>query len=433
MECLLITRTPFQISLTLVACCLVSSGALARHGRPLGPFETEGVEYEGRSAQQAQPKPQANAFDLLDPKLAQQLQALILERQGGGSAPSDTSIYLNNPLRNGDTNSSNEVDDGDNPTNNDVEADADNSTSSGVLSINPEVLPEGWTCMDKVMMVEEIEYTDEIQCTHILDESCHETYETVFKTEEVEECKEKFLKNCYIEYHAVPRSEKLEVCQQPMIRDCDAQGDEVCSNEYETVCETTYHENEVEDEIAQCVSDPTEVCNDNGKCTNVPRQVCNVMKMNSTKLTPETDCRQEVREVCGPESCPLTQGPRVCANEIKTFVQDVPEEVCHLNPQRICNPTNKIIPKLEQRVKCIDVPREVCSTVQVEAKKVSRPVVKKWCGILPGNTSGSEEEDDEGEEGTETTQEPEVETTESQTQASNTANNDTDVATDPSI
>ncbi|XP_059088682.1 uncharacterized protein LOC131884816 [Tigriopus californicus] len=157
------------------------------------------------------------------------------------------------------------------------------------------------------------------------------------------------------------------------------------------------------------------------------------MKMNSTKLTPETDCRQEVREVCGPESCPLTQGPRVCANEIKTFVQDVPEEVCHLNPQRICNPTNKIIPKLEQRVKCIDVPREVCITVQVEAKKVSRPVVKKWCGILPGNTSGSEEEDDEGEEGTETTQEPEVETTESQTQASNTANNDTDVATDPSI
>eukprot|EP00095_Tigriopus_kingsejongensis_P006400 snap_masked-scaffold1351_size46012-processed-gene-0.1 protein:Tk06400 transcript:snap_masked-scaffold1351_size46012-processed-gene-0.1-mRNA-1 annotation:"hypothetical protein" len=248
------------------------------------------------------------------------------------------------------------------------------------LTIDPENPPEGWNCMRKVMMVEEIQYETEERCTHIIEESCHDTFETRFKTEEVEECKEKFIKNCFIEYNAVPKMEKVQVCQQPMVRDCESEGELVCSNEYETVCETTYHENEVEDEIPQCETVSEDICDAAEKCTKVPKQVCTLMKMNSTKLTPETDCRQEVREVCGPETCPLVQGPRVCANEIKTFVQDIPEEKCHLSPQKVCNPVNKIVPKLELSTNCIDVPREVCSQVQVAAKKTQKPAVKVWCG-----------------------------------------------------
>eukprot|EP00095_Tigriopus_kingsejongensis_P004726 snap_masked-scaffold931_size79642-processed-gene-0.8 protein:Tk04726 transcript:snap_masked-scaffold931_size79642-processed-gene-0.8-mRNA-1 annotation:"hypothetical protein" len=196
----------------------------------------------------------------------------------------------------------------------------------------------------------------------------------------IEECKEKFLKSCTIEYNAVPKMEKVEVCHQPMVRNCSIQGEEVCSDEYETVCDTQYHENEVEDDIPQCETIVEEVCDAAGKCTKVPRQECSLMKMNSTRLTPETDCRQEIRQVCGPEACPLTRGPKICAQEVKTFVQEVPEEICHLNPQKVCSPVSKIVPRLELEVKCIDVPREVCSTVQVEAKKVQRPTVKKWCG-----------------------------------------------------
>ena len=49
-----------------------------------------------------------------------------------------------------------------------------------------------------------------------------------------------------------------------------------------------------------------------------PFQMCSVMQMTSTKLTPETDCRQESKEVCGPEVCPIVKGERVCANEVKT-------------------------------------------------------------------------------------------------------------------
>ena len=39
--------------------------------------------------------------------------------------------------------------------------------------------------MDKVMMIEEIEYKDEIQCTHVYQESCFQSYKTMFKTAEV--------------------------------------------------------------------------------------------------------------------------------------------------------------------------------------------------------------------------------------------------------
>ena len=46
-------------------------------------------------------------------------------------------------------------------------------------------LPEGWVCMPKVMMVEEIEYKDEEHCTHVVQESCFQTYTTVFKNSEV--------------------------------------------------------------------------------------------------------------------------------------------------------------------------------------------------------------------------------------------------------
>ena len=43
----------------------------------------------------------------------------------------------------------------------------------------------------------------------------------------------------------MPKAEKVEICQEPLVRDCDAEGENTCSVEYETVCETVYHENEV--------------------------------------------------------------------------------------------------------------------------------------------------------------------------------------------
>ena len=80
----------------------------------------------------------------------------------------------------------------------------------------------------------------------------------------------------------------------------------------------------MEDDIANCKTIYTKVCNNNEtkstaeECISVPKQVCSVMKMSNTKLTPQTDCRQESREVCGPEACPIIKGDIICGNEIRT-------------------------------------------------------------------------------------------------------------------
>ncbi len=45
---------------------------------------------------------------------------------------------------------------------------------------------------------------------------------------------------------------------------------------------------------------------------------CEIKDQKNTKLTPKTECRKEMAEVCGPEACPLVKGDRICRDEIKT-------------------------------------------------------------------------------------------------------------------
>ena len=46
-------------------------------------------------------------------------------------------------------------------------------------------LPEGHICMKKVMLVEEIKYDHTVKCKHIEEESCFQTYTTVFRKRQV--------------------------------------------------------------------------------------------------------------------------------------------------------------------------------------------------------------------------------------------------------
>eukprot|EP00095_Tigriopus_kingsejongensis_P005672 snap_masked-scaffold377_size191454-processed-gene-0.8 protein:Tk05672 transcript:snap_masked-scaffold377_size191454-processed-gene-0.8-mRNA-1 annotation:"PREDICTED: uncharacterized protein K02A2.6-like" len=229
-------------------------------------------------------------------------------------------------------------------------------------------------CTTVPMTVEEIQYKDEQRCIHINQESCSQTYQTVFKTSKgvvgngvvlpkVQDCHETFIKDCFIEYESVPKSEKIQTCKEPLVRDCDIVGEETCSTEFETICETTFHEAQVEDDVAVC--EMVDLPNGQGK-----RHQCRIEQVASTKLIPETDCHQMNKTVCGSESCPILKGERVCIDELKTFVEEVPKERCHLNPKKTCNEVNKVIPKLELTTECIHVPKEICETVQVEAERV---------------------------------------------------------------
>merc|ERR1712147_500851 len=71
---------------------------------------------------------------------------------------------------------------------------------------------DGKRCIDKVEMIEEIEYDDVVQCDHSYDRRCHTTYVT--------------------QYEQIAFNETAEICRTPLVKDCDVQGPEICRTEY---------------------------------------------------------------------------------------------------------------------------------------------------------------------------------------------------------
>ena len=108
----------------------------------------------------------------------------------------------------------------------------------------------GERCIDKVVMVEETEYDDVIECKHSYSERCHTTYTTDFEPQQEEECEENFIKNCFIEYKKVAFDEKIKFCHTPLV--CQGEGPTECKTVYESMCETRYHEHNVEDDVVDC-------------------------------------------------------------------------------------------------------------------------------------------------------------------------------------
>ncbi len=110
-------------------------------------------------------------------------------------------------------------------------------------------------CMKKVMLIEQVEYDEQIKCEHATKQNCYQVYKTVFKqtkvrgqlvdafkirpslflNAKVEDCSEKFRKDCFIEYRPVTTEKEVEVCTEPVKRDCDKEGEKtVCQTHYET-------------------------------------------------------------------------------------------------------------------------------------------------------------------------------------------------------
>lgn len=253
---------------------------------------------------------------------------------------------------------------------------------------------EGERCVEKVMMVEEVVYQEEIECHHSYDEECHTTYATVFKPQQKEECKEHFVKNCYIEYKTKARDELIEICNEKLARDCNKPGPEVCETVYESECETSYHVHEVEDEVANCWTMNVTKCHDvtvgyttTQKCDIWPKQRCDLATKPVKKYSPETACKQVPRQVCGPGPCPLEKVEPVCRQETKTITQDVPEETCELSPQKVCQFVTIMIPRLEPKEECVQVPKEICARQKRNPRTIKKPVIKKWC-YVPSEEAG---------------------------------------------
>lgn len=97
----------------------------------------------------------------------------------------------------------------------------------------------GEKCVDKVVMVEETEYDDEIHCKHSYSQKCHLTYATDYEPQQEEECEDNFKKRCFIEYKNVAKDEPVRFCFTPLVRNCNIPGPIECTTEYRSECTTT--------------------------------------------------------------------------------------------------------------------------------------------------------------------------------------------------
>merc|ERR1712033_8942 len=118
----------------------------------------------------------------------------------------------------------------------------------------------GERCIDKVVMVEETEYDDVIECKHSYTQKCHTTYTTDFEPQQEEDCEENFVKSCFIEYRKVASEEAVTFCHTPILLEGD--GEEVCQTVYESACTTRYAEHDVQDDTVECETIQEEKCED---------------------------------------------------------------------------------------------------------------------------------------------------------------------------
>jgi len=296
-------------------------------------------------------------------------------------------------------------------------------------------------CINKVMQVTSTVYEDKIKCQHTFTEKCHDTFITDYVPTQEKKCETSFDKNCHITYKPMMFEETVKICDEPLKKICNndtvGKGDEVCKTHYETTCETRYKEHEVEQDEPVCVMVTERKCNDvrvpvpdsdqtrgllrrtkrraqqelgltsglnlepaglggigeslqsldsntdllsvGEECEDWPVQKCTLEKKTVKKTNPETSCRKMPREICAPGNCAVRKSDKVCREELKQFLQNIPSEVCDLEPREDCKMETVLVPRLVQQPNCVKVPKEVCINAKTNPKKVKKPVVKEWC------------------------------------------------------
>ena len=134
----------------------------------------------------------------------------------------------------------------------------------------------------------------------------------------------------------------MKKCYKPVTKVCNGQGPEECRTVYESSCTTKYVEKQ------------------------------------PGKFVGDTSCEKLPVEICG-AGCTFEEGEEECHDKVLTSLVDVPEEVCDLNPQKICKFITKLVPKLKPEHQCTIVPKETCTLKFNTPKQVPKPLLTKWC------------------------------------------------------
>jgi len=279
-------------------------------------------------------------------------------------------------------------------------------------------------CINKVMQVETTVYEDKVKCQHTFTEKCHDTFITDYTPTQEKKCDQSFEKNCHITYRPMMFEEKVRVCDEGLKKVCDektiGRGEEICKTHYETTCETRFKEHGIEQDVPVCgmvtqrrcngvlvpvpnkevedgvnrvrrqagdaagveensVESEKDFLNIGEECEEWPVQKCTVQRKVVKKVNPDTSCRKVPREICAPSNCVFLNNEKVCRDETRQLVQNIPSEECDLEPREQCKMETVLVPRLIQKPNCIKVPKEICINVKTNPKKVLKPVVKEWC------------------------------------------------------
>ena len=232
-------------------------------------------------------------------------------------------------------------------------------TPGGVDFAGCQTEPEtGLCCVEKEEMVTSLEKEPILECTHKDTEQCHYTYVTKFSSVPEEECNEIFEKKCSITFKQQAFNETVRKCYRPVEKVCNGQGPEECRTVYESSCTTKYVEKQ------------------------------------PGKFVGDTGCEKLPVEICG-AGCVFEEGPEECHDKVLTSLVDVPEEVCDLNPQKVCKFINKLVPRLSPKHECTIVPKETCILKFTSPRPVDKPLLTKWCLDPSAPTSGESYQEDQ--------------------------------------
>uniref|UniRef100_A0A0K2T055 Uncharacterized protein n=1 Tax=Lepeophtheirus salmonis TaxID=72036 RepID=A0A0K2T055_LEPSM len=265
------------------------------------------------------------------------------------------------------------------------------------------VTENGEYCMVKLVMREETVYDRGMECKHTFKKECHLTYITDYISSRDQKCETNYRKSCHIVFKAQPHQEKVKLCHTPLKHVCDDNepGPNICTTEYESLCETTFKKYQLEQDEPECKMVEKERCQDvpvelfhlghkderegkpptilQKKCENWPVQQCVLKTRTVTKIHPETSCKKIPKKVCIPNNCKVVPTDEICHEQLKTVVQNIPEEECDLEPEENCNMESSLVPRLVPKKNCIKVPKEVCVNTKKNPVRIPTPILKEWC------------------------------------------------------
>ena len=163
--------------------------------------------------------------------------------------------------------------------------------------------PPGYECVNEVMEIKEVSFTDQIRCYNTTEEVCSQTHITIFESRTEKQCDTHFKKVCWwafiffliilkfgfnflfcdrVDYQDLSNTEVVRVCNKKPERQCNLSPEEKatvkivreCRDHYESICQTRYvHKNVTEDKVT-CQTLTDQMCDDDGQnCVDFPQKV----------------------------------------------------------------------------------------------------------------------------------------------------------------